>query len=108
MITHNTKASNAPLAIPNSGLGRDLFAAEDWQDIADALRLSPREFQIVQGVFDDKKKYAIAFELGISKNTVNTYMQRLYRKLQVVGRVQLILKIVHTSMIRDTESRFDP
>lgn len=81
-----------------SSLGRSLFSDETWQLVAESLSLSPRELQIVQGIFDDKKEYAIALELGISRHTVNTYLQRLYRKLAVNGRVQLVLSIVVASL----------
>jgi hypothetical protein len=50
--------------------------------------------QIVQHVFDDRKLDTIAFELGISSHTVDTYFQRLYLKLQVGSRSQLILRVM--------------
>lgn len=57
------------------------------------LRLSPRELQIVQGVFDDLKEAAIADRLGISSHTVHTHLERLYRKLGVSGRGPMIVAI---------------
>jgi DNA-binding NarL/FixJ family response regulator len=50
--------------------------------------------QIVQGVFEDRKEESIAYELGISPHTVNTYFQRLYAKLRVSSRPQLILRVI--------------
>jgi hypothetical protein len=50
--------------------------------------------QIVQRIFEDEKEETIAFHLSISPHTVNTYVQRLYRKLSVFSRPQLILTVI--------------
>ena len=65
-----------------------------WLEIARSLRLSPRELQILRGIFDDHTEFAIAVDLGISQHTVHTYVDRLHRKLGVVDRVTLILCIM--------------
>ena len=93
---------NVPLAPDKSGagfpargnLGQSLFPLSAWPPLGMALRLSPREMQIVQGVFEDRKEESIAYELGISPHTVNTYFQRLYAKLRVSSRPQLILRVM--------------
>jgi len=64
-----------------------------WHGLACRLKLSPRELQIVRGVFRDKKERAIAAEYGISAHTVHTHLERLYRKLGVSSRVSLIVRI---------------
>jgi DNA-binding CsgD family transcriptional regulator len=74
--------------------GRQLFASETWETLGEALHLPARELQILQGIFDDLKESAIAAELGISPHTVNTYLRRLYRKLGVSSRAQLIVRVV--------------
>jgi DNA-binding CsgD family transcriptional regulator len=74
--------------------GCSLFPSEVWAHLCRVLQLSPREIQIVQGVFDDHKEETIACNLGISPHTVNTYFQRLYAKLHVSSRPQLILRIL--------------
>jgi hypothetical protein len=50
--------------------------------------------QIVQRVFEDQKEESIAYDLGISRHTVNTYFGRLYRKLRVSSRTQLIVHVI--------------
>lgn len=74
--------------------GRRLFSDTAWTQLAHSLRLSAREFQIVQGVFDDKKEVSIARDLGISPHTVHTHLERLYDKLEVASRVALVLRVV--------------
>jgi DNA-binding CsgD family transcriptional regulator len=58
------------------------------------LRLSERELQFVRQVLEDRKEESIAYELGISPHTVNTYLQRLYAKLRVASRAQLIVRVL--------------
>src|SRR5215470_8448256 len=82
---HATKRRNPGLSLLPPGA---------WSQLSEALRLSPREMQIVEGVFEDQKEEAIAYELGISPHTVNTYFQRLYSKLRVSSRPQLILRVM--------------
>ena len=97
-ISTRTVASVA--VTPNAGglacgiHGRSLIPSGTWFSLARMLRLSSREMQIVQNVFDDRKLDSIAFELGISPHTVDTYFHRLYTKLHVSSRPQLILRVM--------------
>ena len=70
-----------------------LLSQRAWRDVADSLKLSPRELQIVLHVFDDQKEQAIAEQLGISPHTVHTHLERLYHKLEVTSRVELVVRI---------------
>ena len=74
--------------------GRSILPYDAWRVIANSLRISNRELQIIQGIFDDRKEFAIADELTISVHTVHTHLERLYRKLGVSSRVGLILCIL--------------
>jgi DNA-binding CsgD family transcriptional regulator len=79
-------------------LGRRLLPQPAWEELRVLLQLSPREMQIAQGVFDDQQEQCIAFELGISRHTVNTYLQRMYRKVGVSNRTQLVLHVLAAHM----------
>lgn len=83
--------SRAVRRIPTGG--QDVLTVHQWTSIGLALRLSPRELQIVQSVFDDLKEAAIADKLGISAHTVHTHLERLYRKLSVRGRTMMSVRI---------------
>jgi DNA-binding NarL/FixJ family response regulator len=74
--------------------GAALLSNDTWPRIRVALRLSQRELQVMQGVFQDDKEESIANDLGISRHTVNTYVQRLYSKLRVSSRPQMIVRVV--------------
>jgi DNA-binding CsgD family transcriptional regulator len=92
-----------------AGLGHSLLSASAWLHLRAAFGLSSREMQIAQGMFDDQKEDAIAAEIGISPHTVNTYVQRLYRKLDVCSRVQLIvcLMAAHLALSTADSNRTD-
>jgi DNA-binding CsgD family transcriptional regulator len=75
-------------------LGSSLLPCDVWSLLGDSLRLSERELQIVQGIFEDKKQESIAFSLGISPHSVNTYIQRIYGKLRIGSRPQLIVRVM--------------
>lgn len=78
--------------------------ATAWRSLQKGLRLSPRELQIVQGVFDDKLEFTIAAELGISIHTVRTEFRRLRRKLNAADRVGLVLCVME-EFLRQTASQ---
>jgi DNA-binding CsgD family transcriptional regulator len=70
-----------------------LFPEDVWHALARSLQLSGRELQITRCVFDDQKEQVIASRLGISTHTVHTHLERLYRKLGVASRVELVVRI---------------
>lgn len=72
---------------------RLLLTAEQWRAIARLLRLSDREFQVLQCIFDGHSERAIAPQLDISAYTVHAYVRRIYSKLGVHDRCGLIIRI---------------
>ena len=83
--------------------GATAFSHQAWQEIRAGLKLSARELQIVQGIFDDKLEYSIATELGTSVNTIRTQLRRLRRKLNAADRVSLVLRVIE-EFLRQTAS----
>ena len=80
---------------PVTGSGRSaMLSNKAWAAVGKSLKLSGRELQIVRGMFDDRIEYAIAVDLGISRRTVHTHIERLHRKLAVANRAQLVLRIM--------------
>ena len=71
-----------------------MFSEQAWTEIARSLALSPRELQIVRGVFDDRTEFAIASDLRMSPHTVHTHIHRLHQKLGVADRVEVIVHIM--------------
>ncbi|NOT00972.1 MAG: helix-turn-helix transcriptional regulator [Phycisphaerales bacterium] len=75
----------------------------EWRALAERLRLSDREAQLVRGVFDGRNETAIAADLGISVHTVHTYFERLYRKLSVSNRSELLVEVFAAHLSREFE-----
>lgn len=61
-----------------------------WCAIAESLGFTKRQIEILRGVFDGKKEAAIADDLGISPHTIHTHMERIYHKLGISGRLDLV------------------
>jgi len=80
-------------AVGECGYGRSMLSDEQWRDIIAHFHLSCRESQVVQSMFEGKKQVAIATELGISAHTVHTHVERIYGKLGVHDRCELILRV---------------
>jgi DNA-binding CsgD family transcriptional regulator len=69
--------------------------ATEWEVLRLGLSLSTRESQIARLVLDDVPEEEIAMRLSISPHTVHAHMGRLYKKLQVHSRHQLVLRFFH-------------
>lgn len=93
----------APRSFPCLARGAAALNAAAWREIRRGLKLSARELQIIQGIFDDKLELTIAAELGISLNTLRTEARRLRRKLNVSDRVTMVLCVLE-EFLRQTAS----
>lgn len=76
-----------------SGTGQAVFVPGEWRSLATCLGLSPRECGIVRAVFDGDSEKRTAERLGLSPHTVHTYLWRIYRKLQVQSREELLVRV---------------
>ena len=73
--------------------GRSIFSDAQWCVLAESLQLSGRELGILQSIFDDRTEAEAARELGISRHTVHTHLERLYRKLGVASRCGAVVEV---------------
>ena len=72
----------------------DFFRREPAKPASDAAvedaGLGPREQQVLKFLVDGLSYKENAGELGITNNTVGTYVQRIYEKLHVRSRREVI------------------
>jgi len=68
--------------------------------------LTPREEQVVALVAEGLGNRQIAAELNLSQNTVKKYIFRIFEKLGVSNRVELVLYAVHNGDPRQAEWLF--
>jgi DNA-binding CsgD family transcriptional regulator len=83
---------------------------QTWLEIARSLNLSSQQLEIIKGVFADQTEQAIATDLNVSHHTVHTHCERLYHKLAVRDRVQLVLRVMgaYHSLILSREGTLPP
>ncbi len=58
------------------------------------MRLSVRELQIAQGVFGDQDQETIAQALDLPLDVVYRALQRIYIKLHIGSRAELIVRVM--------------
>ena len=74
--------------------GASLLSDHAWLEIGRTLGITKRELQIVQSVFDNLTEERIAKRFKISSHTVHMHLNRLFKKLSVTSRTELVLRIV--------------
>lgn len=79
----------------NASFGSAMLSKKAWDEIERSLKLSGRELQIARGVFDNLTDGAIAANLRISEHTIHEHLNRLYKKLRVTTRGQMIVRMMH-------------
>ena len=70
-----------------------LLSDQEWTQLTQELELTPRQAEIIRHLLLGKSDKQIAKELTISVPTVRTHLGRLFQKLGLSDRVELILHI---------------
>jgi DNA-binding NarL/FixJ family response regulator len=65
--------------------------------------LTPREVDIIKQIARGASNKAIARKLEVGEQTVKNYLRRIFRKLQVAGRVELALLALEQQLVRPEE-----
>jgi DNA-binding NarL/FixJ family response regulator len=65
--------------------------------------LTSREEQVVALVADGLSNRNVATELGLSEHTVKKYLFRIFEKLGISNRVELVLYAVHHGSMQQNE-----
>jgi DNA-binding NarL/FixJ family response regulator len=68
-----------------------------WQAIFRALRLSPKQAQVVELVLRGLCDKQIAKAMGIGEPTVRTYFDRISARTRTHGRMELAMKVLAVS-----------
>jgi len=74
--------------------GAAILSDHAWLEIGRTLDITKRGLQIVQAVFDNQHEADIAKRFKLSPHTVHMHMNRLFKKLNVTSRTELVLRIV--------------
>ncbi len=69
--------------------------------------LTPRERQVLRGIFEGLTNKQIAMDIGVSESAVKATLQHLFRKTQVRTRTQLV-RIVMEGSLGASQERVHP
>jgi DNA-binding NarL/FixJ family response regulator len=64
-----------------------------WTQLVEILHLPPRQIRIVELILRNHCDKQIAAALGIKVPTLRTYVQRIYLRMGVSDRQELVLKL---------------
>ena len=73
-----------------------LLTKPEWRAVIVALELSPRHASIIGLILQGKRDKQIAADLGMSIWTVRTHLSRLFQRLEVADRMELVLLVLST------------
>jgi DNA-binding NarL/FixJ family response regulator len=90
--TYHSQQTSAEIPTMISG-GSSILTLAEWQFLTQELTLSARQLQILQGLFRGLGDKAISRQLAISPHTYRTHLRRLYNRLGVRDRQELLLAI---------------
>jgi two-component system nitrate/nitrite response regulator NarL len=72
---------------------------------AGSSSLTPRELDVVRRIAKGASNKDIAWQLGLSEQTVKNYLRRIFEKLNVANRVELAVHIVASQMASEAEPK---
>lgn len=67
--------------------------AREWRSVMRSLDLSDRQLEVVQCVFDGLDEPSIAEKLDVSAHTIHAHLNRLYKKICVKSRCEVIVRV---------------
>jgi DNA-binding NarL/FixJ family response regulator len=65
----------------------------DWRDLVAAMDLPLQQAKIVELLLQGMQDKQIAYELGLSRQTVRTYLNRIFARFHVADRVELVIRV---------------
>jgi DNA-binding NarL/FixJ family response regulator len=87
-------AGGAPMSGPIARKVVESFAPKAPAPAADAVNLTAREREIVEGLAEGLLYKEIGEKLGIGISTVRTHLQNIYGKLQAKNRTEAVVKFL--------------
>jgi DNA-binding NarL/FixJ family response regulator len=78
--------------------GRSPLAPELWARVADSLALSPQQARLVELLLGGLRDKDIAASMGVGLPTVRTYFERVFRRVGVTDRVQLVIRVMSVAL----------
>jgi DNA-binding CsgD family transcriptional regulator len=87
------RSEEVDLRVLPCSVGHGLFCEEAWAVIAKKLGLPPRQADVARRVVAGQGDKQTAEALGLSWDTVQTHMKRMYGRLNIQSRVKLATRV---------------
>lgn len=90
-------------AVRTVGAGRKYIPTDVAQILSENIgqeELTPTESRILQHIVDGKANKEIAFELGVSENTVKTHVKNIFDKIGVSDRTSAATTAIRRGLVR--------
>jgi DNA-binding CsgD family transcriptional regulator len=69
------------------------LSLDEMTRLCTQLNLSARQREVLHGLLNEEDEATIAERIGVSRHTVHSHLRRLYAKLGVHGRYELVLHV---------------
>ena len=83
------------------------FHPSEWQRVSEKLGFSTQQGRIVELILRGASDKEIAAVLGLSRHTVRTYLSRIFARLGVSDRLELVIH-VFVAVLHEGEHRRCP
>jgi DNA-binding NarL/FixJ family response regulator len=91
---HQRRSIGVPArSVPPHSDGDGFFSNKAWAGIVKKLGVSPREGEVARCVLAGLGDQQIAEKLGVSLSTIQTHMNRIYKRLAIHRRTELVKRI---------------
>jgi DNA-binding NarL/FixJ family response regulator len=67
--------------------------AATWRHVVDTLEFSPQQARIVALILHGLGDKEVAAELGLRVPTIRTYLERVFQRVGVRDRVELVIRV---------------
>jgi DNA-binding NarL/FixJ family response regulator len=79
--------------VEDTSLPDSPFSVSQWNELAAQLELTPQQAKIVDLILRGLKDKQIATVLKCSFSTVRSHLDRIFSRLDIADRVELILRV---------------
>ncbi len=80
--------------------------ADEWEQVRRWLGLSERQLELIQKLILGDKLELVALDMKLGHGTIKTYQQRIYHKLGVSERCQMMLAVANAHLQVNLVPRF--
>lgn len=81
------------------------LSAQKWRAVAERLRLSDRQLDVVQGLVDGKSESSIGKRLNLSASTIHTDVLGMYTKFNINDRTSLVVRVFLTHLACEKQAK---